>query len=340
VADGTSFTRVFRKGQVLFAKRRAYQRKVAVADFDGICSSDILVFEPKGDELIPELLPFIVQSDGFFEHALGTSAGSLSPRTRWSQLKEYEFPLPPRAEQRCIADILWAAEEAKSNYSRAEQGMIGLARAVAAKQFPSLNRPQVRFVKLGDICVRQPQSGLYKGPDFLGRGTRTVNMDELFGNDVIEQSVPMKRMHLSPEEVANYSLTPDDLLFGRRSIVLEGAGKCSMVGRLDEPTVFESSILRVTIDSAKASSHFIFWWFNSPEGAREIRRVRRFTTVAGISGADLKKVRVPLLPLAEQREIVKVLGELAEKRKMVAAQLQKMHTLASGIREQLIGYMR
>jgi type I restriction enzyme S subunit len=82
IEEGTSFTRKFIEGQVLFGKRRAYQRKAAVAEFDGICSGDILVFEPKGDDLIPELLPFIVQSDGFFEKALGTSAGSLSPRTK------------------------------------------------------------------------------------------------------------------------------------------------------------------------------------------------------------------------------------------------------------------
>ena len=97
---------------MLFGKRRAYQRKVAVADFDGLCSSDILVFEPADDQLLPELLPFIVQTEGFFQHALGTSAGSLSPRTRWRDLAAYEFPLPPLDEQRRIAEILWAAEEA------------------------------------------------------------------------------------------------------------------------------------------------------------------------------------------------------------------------------------
>ena len=75
---------------MLFGKRRAYQRKVAVAEFDGICSSDILTFEPKGDLLIPELLPFIVQSDGFFEHALGTC--HLARRT----LAVYESLVAPR----------------------------------------------------------------------------------------------------------------------------------------------------------------------------------------------------------------------------------------------------
>ena len=107
IEEGTSFTQKFVKGQVLFGKRRAYQRKVAVAEFDGVCSGDILAFEPKDDRLLPELLPFIVQSEGFFTNALRTSSGSLSPRTRWRDLAAYEFPLPPLDEQRRIAEILW-----------------------------------------------------------------------------------------------------------------------------------------------------------------------------------------------------------------------------------------
>ena len=95
VADGVTFTSVFQPGQVLFGKRRAYQRKVAVADFSGVCSGDIYVLETKDAQvLLPELLPFICQTDAFFEHAVGTSAGSLSPRTNWTSLADIEFALP------------------------------------------------------------------------------------------------------------------------------------------------------------------------------------------------------------------------------------------------------
>jgi type I restriction enzyme S subunit len=115
VADGVTFTNRFRPGQVLFGKRRAYQRKVAVAEFDGICSSDIYVFEPADDRLLPGLLPFICQTTGFFEHALKTSAGSLSPRTNWSSLADYEFALPSLEKQQQIGaacDLLRASIEA------------------------------------------------------------------------------------------------------------------------------------------------------------------------------------------------------------------------------------
>jgi len=109
VADGTTFTNRVRPGQVLFGKRRAYQRKVAVADFDAICSGDIYVFETKDEaHLTQGLLPFVCQTDSFFEHAVGTSAGSLSPRTNWGSLAAYEFFLPPLEDQARLVEALSA----------------------------------------------------------------------------------------------------------------------------------------------------------------------------------------------------------------------------------------
>jgi type I restriction enzyme S subunit len=112
VGDGTTFTRRCRPGQVLFGKRRAYQRKVAVAEFEAVVSGDIYVFTPKNELQLPELLPFLCLSERFFQHAVGTSAGSLSPRTNWSSLANFEFDIPPLDQQRRIAEILWAVDEA------------------------------------------------------------------------------------------------------------------------------------------------------------------------------------------------------------------------------------
>lgn len=111
VSDGTTFTRVFRKGQVLFGKRRAYQKKAALAEFDGVCSGDILVCEAIEDAVLPELLPFIVQSDRFFEYAIKTSAGSLSPRTKFKDLAKFSLRLPKLEKQKSIADLLWSIDE-------------------------------------------------------------------------------------------------------------------------------------------------------------------------------------------------------------------------------------
>lgn len=110
VADGTTFTRRVKPGQTLFGKRRAYQHKVAYAEFEAICSGDIYTFEADEAQMLGEFLPFLVQSNEFFDYALDTSAGSLSPRTNWRDLANFEFDLPPLDEQKSIADLLWAVE--------------------------------------------------------------------------------------------------------------------------------------------------------------------------------------------------------------------------------------
>ena len=113
-----TFSKMFRKGNVLFGRRRAYLKKAAVAPFDGICSGDITVIEAKPDRILPELLPFIIQNDDLFEFAVGKSAGSLSPRVKWEHLKNYEFELPDMGKQKELAELLWAMDNTKKSYQK------------------------------------------------------------------------------------------------------------------------------------------------------------------------------------------------------------------------------
>lgn len=124
-----TFTKTFKKGQILFGRRRAYLKKAAIADFDGICSGDITVIEAIPGKVDPLLLPFIIQNDKFFDYAVSRSAGGLSPRVKWEHLKDYEFDLPPIEEQRILADKLWAAYRLKESYKKlltATQEMVKL----------------------------------------------------------------------------------------------------------------------------------------------------------------------------------------------------------------------
>ena len=150
VADGVTFTSLFKPGQVLFGKRRAYQRKVAVADFSGVCSGDIYVLESKdADELLPELLPFICQTDAFFDHAVGTSAGSLSPRTNWASLADFEFALAPIEEQTRASALLVAGLQAVDKL-RAACDVLPLLRRSMEMRLLSMEGTLKR--KVGDVA--------------------------------------------------------------------------------------------------------------------------------------------------------------------------------------------
>lgn len=122
VSDGTSFTKRFFAGNVLFSKRRSYLKKVGVADFDGICSGDILVFAVKADKkhvLLDAYLPYIVRSNEFIEYACYTSAGSLSPRTKWKEISTYEMRIPSIDEQQIMVDALTKFQRLVKDVSKA-----------------------------------------------------------------------------------------------------------------------------------------------------------------------------------------------------------------------------
>lgn len=105
VADGTTFTKVFLEGDVLFGRRRAYLKKAARADFKGLCSGDITVLRANKKLILPELLPYYLSADTVFEFAVVNSAGSLSPRAKWKDLSKYELTLPDFDAQKKILEV-------------------------------------------------------------------------------------------------------------------------------------------------------------------------------------------------------------------------------------------
>lgn len=99
---------MFKKGDIIFGRRRAYQRKLGVAEFDGICSAHAMVLRAKPEVVLPEFLPFFMQSDLFMNRAVEISVGSLSPTINWKTMAAQEFVLPPLNEQSRLATTLAA----------------------------------------------------------------------------------------------------------------------------------------------------------------------------------------------------------------------------------------
>ena len=114
--------------------------------------------------------------------------------------------------------------------------------------------PIRRFDQLLDEPVR---NGVYKSKDHHGHGVKVVNMGEIFAHPRLH-AVPMKRVGLSESEIKRFSVAKGDLLFARRSLVAEGAGKCCVVLDVDEPTTFESSIIRARPDTTTSNPLYLY----------------------------------------------------------------------------------
>ena len=109
---------VMHKGDVLFGKRRAYQKKVAIAPFDGIFSAHGMVLRPKEDVIDKDFFPLFISSDYFLDAAIKISVGSLSPTINWRDLKELEFELPDMDTQRKLAEVLSSINDTMEAYKR------------------------------------------------------------------------------------------------------------------------------------------------------------------------------------------------------------------------------
>lgn len=145
---------IMKKGDILFGKRRAYQKKVAIAPFDGIFSAHGMVLRPKTEVIDKDFFPLFIASDYFLDAAIRISVGSLSPTINWSDLKALEFSLPPLDEQRRLAQLLWAALDLKEAY----QTMLARCDEMASSRFiemfgnPIEHENNNGFPLLGKIC--------------------------------------------------------------------------------------------------------------------------------------------------------------------------------------------
>lgn len=153
---------LMKKGDVLFGKRRAYQKKVAIAPFDGIFSAHGLVLRPKTDVIDPGFFPLFIASDYFLDAAIKISVGSLSPTINWRDLKELEFDLPSIPVQQKLAKVLWAINDTKGAYQKLILETDELVKSQFIEMFgrPGQDDKGWGLTTLGKCCELNPRSSL------------------------------------------------------------------------------------------------------------------------------------------------------------------------------------
>jgi type I restriction enzyme S subunit len=168
------------------------------------------------------------------------------------------------------------------------------------------------LARFGDLFEEPQRNGLTRPKKVRGSGLPMVNMGELFAYPRIRNI----RMDLVPidDKEHHYLLQPNDLLFARQSLVLSGAGQCSIFLGNDAPTVFESHLIRCRLSSIRSNPLFYFYFFRSPDGRRAIDAiVEQGAGASGIRGSDLVNVQVPNPPKQVQDEVAGLLGSLDDR---------------------------
>ena len=304
---GPAFHMRFKPGQVLYGSRRTYLRKVAFADFEGITANTTYVLESKDpDVLLPELLPFIMQTDSFNEHSIKQSKGSVNPYINFSDIDWYEFPLPPLDEQRRIADLLWAVDDYLTQLSESLVKLEYIRKSFLFEKFNQLMKRKEKLVKIsqaGEVLMGRQLSPKYTKNISPKPYLRVANVFDGY----LDLS-DVKSMDFNITESQKFLLKFGDVLLNEGQ-ARELVGR-SCIYRDEIPNCcFQNTLLRFR--PKLTSSEYAHYFFQYCQySGRFVEKAKQTTSIAHLGSGRFLEMSFPVPESLEEKEIVGSLNEI------------------------------
>lgn len=292
-----TFTKLFRRDDMLFGRRRAYLKKAAQAPFDGICSGDITVIRARSGKLLPELLPFIIQNDDLFDFAVGRSDGSLSPRVKWENLKNYTFELPPLTEQKKLAEVLWAISDTIQAY----QDLLTKTEELVKARFVEMLGDGMYPISLLINLIKEGAGVSYgivqPGDDGTG------DMGVLRPVDIVDGKLSVKSIKYIDRAIGEgfkkTELTGDELLITVRGTT----GTTALTDDRFAGMNVTRGIAVIRYDRRKINPVYLNAYFNTDKSQRYIQEHTKGATLQQINLSDLRLQEIPVPPMAQQEKM-------------------------------------
>ncbi len=320
---------VFSKGDVVFGRRRAYQRKLAVAEFDGICSAHAMVVRAIPDEIEPEFLPFFMYSDAFMERAEAISVGSLSPTINWKTLRIQEFALPPIDEQRRIVAILSAANAAAEHFSRALQEL----RLVHSKSVLELTQ-RASGATEGKLeqFTQFITDGDHNPPKRIDSGIPHVVVKHIVDGRIALDDVTYISGDDFEKVRKRYDPAPEDL-------ILTCVGSVGRMAIVPSDFIFSAdrSLALIRFNTSKVIPRFGMALLSTTPMQRQIERRSIGTAQLHLYLRDIRSLRVTIPPIAEQERILAVVENFDRTEKALQEHVSTMLHMRRTLVEHLIG---
>lgn len=293
-------------------------------DNELIASSEWIII--RNNHIDANYLMYCFQSKYFREFMLSnvSGVGGSLMRAQPKYVQTYPIPLPPLSEQQRIVErieeLFAKLDEAKERLQEVADSFAVRKAAILHKAFTGELTKQWRLENgvsdesweesnLGSFIACGPQNGLYKPKSSYGDGIRIIRIDAFY-DGVIEQWDELKRLRLDENEIECYSLNLNDILINRVNS-MQYLGKSALVRELKDICVFESNIMRLSVDESRIYPEFLISFLNSQMGLNELRKnAKQAVNQASINQQDIKNVIINLPALSEQHEIVRLIDDL------------------------------
>jgi type I restriction enzyme S subunit len=332
-------------GDIIFGKRRAYQRKAAIADFEGICSAHAFVFRANPDVIDPKLFPFFLHSDNFMHSAVDISVGGLSPTINWGDLKGQVFLLPPKEEQARLAELLWAMDEV------IEKEKVLLERLVSSYHIVinhamihggyktdgtiiqtkcGLLDSRIKPILLKDCLLEKPTYGANASSKAFEKDTpryiRITDIDD--EGDIIKENF----VSIDSDDYQNYILKHEDFLFARTGNTV---GKTLLYDSEMGLSVYAGYLIRFRLNQKVLLPKFLFYFTKSLKYEFFKRQMTKVGAQPNINAEEYQSMALPGLPIEMQGDIVEKLDSMKSRNNLIKSQISASQSLQKSLINQI-----
>ena len=291
----------FTSKHVLYGKLRPYLNKVALPNFDGVCTTEILPILPDEKQLDRIYLWSILISSEFVAWATSQISGANLPRLDPKLLAEYSIPLPPLPEQRRIANLLSRADSLRRLRRVGDALSASLLQSVFLERFgdPASNPKGWETVPLGEKLTFITSGSRGWAEHYTDKGDLFLRVQNVGANQLLLDDVA----YVQPPDSAESRRTkvqPGDLL-------LSATADIGRTGVIPEnfPTAYINQHLFL-LRLKDLSPTFVAGYFCTPNGKAQILKLDREGVKSGLNFDDAKGLTVFNPPLPEQEQFAAV----------------------------------
>jgi len=338
-----TFYKIFRKGQILFPTRNPHLRRTVLASFDGICGEKTLTLESNEEFLVSKFIPFLFHSDSFYNHTTGAIVGSTNPHVRWRDVADYEFLLPPKDQQAQLADLLWSMdgvierEKYLSNNLKTNLDLlieneihgIDISGKTIKMVIEELSI-KTKVVTLNSLGVFLKGKGIAKS-DVVDSGIPCVRYGELYTK---HHRVIRKYYSFIDRATADqgFRLERNDIMFAGSGETINEIGKSASF--VDDLEVYAGSDT-IVFRPKEMNGFYLGYLMNSQLVRKQLNKLGTGATVMHIYQSDIKKIKVPLINIENQKAIASKLEQFTSNIELVDLKIKSSQSLQKSIINQI-----
>ncbi|WP_143961338.1 restriction endonuclease subunit S [Litoribacter populi] len=331
---GPAFIRYFEEGDILYGSRRTYLKKVVIAPFEGITSNTTFVIKANEKKLDKRLLPFIMLSDGFSEHSIKNSKGSVNPYVNWKDLANYKFLLPPLDQQAELAELLWAMDEVIERERELQESLNFNLKAYLKDNL--VKDSKLDKIPLGEIIESLEAGSSVNchngGYDPNGKGI--LKTSAITGENFLASEV--KTVLKIQESKLKKNIKANSILFNRKNTqALVGSSKFV---ENELPNIYCPDLIwQIQIRSEIIFPKLVWYYMSTEQFRSQIESLSNGTNLSMVNISQKKalKVNIPIPSRTKQSQLIHELDRIDNCKSLINSRISDSTSLQKSLINQI-----